>query len=70
MGNWNISIEGIGAHHNKDNPQDANRMAQAFVGALKRAGHNVTKASFTYGAVEILRGDIEPQGVQVENVQA
>ena len=27
MGNWNISIHGVGSHHNKQHPKDANRMA-------------------------------------------
>jgi len=53
MGNWNISIEGIGIHHNKVE-KDANEMARKFVKALKEAGHNVNKASFTYGGAEDL----------------
>ena len=31
MGNWNINIQGVGAHHNKDAyPKDANAMAAEF----------------------------------------
>ena len=54
MGNWNITIRGIGAHHNKDNPTDANRMSKEFVEALKAAGHRVLGASFTFGGEEDL----------------
>lgn len=53
MGNWHISIEGIGSHHNTDNPKDADKMAAEFVKQLK-AVHNVTKATFTYGAAQSL----------------
>lgn len=54
MGNWNISIRGVGAHHNKKLPQDANRMAAKFVADLKEAGHTVTGATFTYGGEDII----------------
>jgi hypothetical protein len=54
MGNWNISIQGTGCHHNKDNPTDANVMAQAFVDALRAAGHTVEVATFTHGGCERL----------------
>ncbi len=56
MGNWHISIEGVGCHHNADYPQDANKMAEDFVKTLKVAGHNVQKATFTYGSSE----DLDP----------
>jgi hypothetical protein len=54
MGNWNINIQGVGAHHNKDYPKDANVMAQKFVEDLLAAGHQVEAASFTYGAKQPL----------------
>lgn len=54
MGNWHISIEGIGVHHNTDNPKDANKMAKVFVKELKKAGHTVVYSSFTYGGAERL----------------
>lgn len=54
MGNWNISIEGVGAHHNTDYPKDANKMAESFAVALKDAGHKVTKATFTFGGAQDL----------------
>ena len=56
MGNWNISIEGIGSHHNQALETDANKMAAKFVQSLKNAGHTVTKASFTHGGADNLEG--------------
>ena len=50
MGNWNINIQGVGCHHNKDNPTDADRMAAEFVERLRQAGHTVEHASFTSGS--------------------
>ncbi len=55
MGDWNINIQGVGCHHNKDNPTDAEKMAQQFVEALKNAGHSVSHATFTYGAKQDLK---------------
>lgn len=47
MGRWRIVIDGHGVHHNGDLlPQDANRMAAAFVEALRAKGHEVEAASF------------------------
>lgn len=50
MGNWNITIRGVGSHHNRAYPNDANRMAAEFVKKLKDAGHSVVAASITHGA--------------------
>jgi hypothetical protein len=49
MGNWAIVIHGVGCHHNKKLPSDANRMSAEFVEALKQAGHTITSATFTHG---------------------
>lgn len=49
MGDWAIVIQGTGAHHNKDFPQDADRMTQRFVDDLVRAGHDIVSATFTNG---------------------
>ena len=49
MGNWNISIQGTGCHHNLDLAVDADRMAARFVRELREAGHQVETASFTAG---------------------
>lgn len=54
MGNWNINIQGVGAHHNTDNAVDANQMAKAFVEDLQRNGHFIESAVFTYGGKENL----------------
>jgi hypothetical protein len=49
MGNWTITIEGTGAHHNDGNGVqiqhgDANRMAAELAANLACAGHKVTSA--------------------------
>jgi len=49
MGQWNITVRGVGAHHNKKYTTDANRMAAQFVKDLRAAGHTVVSASITYG---------------------
>ncbi len=54
MGNWNISIEGVGAHHNKDCEEDADKMARKFVGELKEKGHSLSHATFTHGSCDDL----------------
>ncbi len=54
MGNWHISIEGVGPHHNENYLGDANKMAEDFVSELKGAGHQINKASFTHGGSEDL----------------
>lgn len=55
MGNWNINIQGIGCHHNKNAKIDADLAMQEFVQYLKRQGHTVESATFTYGGkVDIL----------------
>lgn len=59
MGQWNLSIHGTGAHHNKKLPSDANRMLAKFVQELKAAGHTITKATITFGAEDDVT-DAEP----------
>ena len=54
MGNWNISIQGTGCHHNKTNETDAQRMALKFVTELNAAGHSLCDARFTYGSTDDL----------------
>lgn len=49
MGNWNITIRGVGVHHNTKLPSDADRMAAKFVRDLKEAGHSIVAASITAG---------------------
>lgn len=55
MGNWNITIRGVGAHHNENYEKDANRLAAEFVQRLEAAGHIVHEASITYGAEETIQ---------------
>lgn len=56
MGNWNITIQGVGQHHNADDPKDANVMADIFVHELRQAGQSITHASITYGSQETVTG--------------
>lgn len=58
MGNWNISIRGLGPHHNKDFPNDADRLAARFVRELLSAGHVVVSAEITHGGAT----DLVPEG--------
>jgi hypothetical protein len=57
MGHWHISIQGIGPRHNHVGPHrpfceaDANIMAADLVAALRKMGHSVSVATFTYGGL-------------------
>ncbi len=53
MGNYNISINGIGCHHN-DQDYDADRLAANLVSELKDKGHTIESATFTHGGAESL----------------
>ena len=57
MGNWNVNIQGVGAHHNSDPKNDANEAAKEFVAKLISQGHKILSASFTYGAEDWLLDD-------------
>ena len=57
MGDWVITIQGIGCHHNgpnRANAYDADQMAREFVKLLWKAGHQIEHASFTSGAKDEL----------------
>jgi len=54
MGNYHISIEGQGAHHNPGHEGDADRLAAKLVAELRQHGHTVTRATFTHGGAERL----------------
>ena len=54
MGNWNITIVGVGSHHNKDNPTDADRIFFECVDKLENAGQSVVHASFTHGGAIVM----------------
>ena len=49
MGNWNINIQGVGAHNNGKPEFDADLTAARFVAELRAQGHTVEAASFTHG---------------------
>ena len=55
MGNWHISIQGIGPHHNTDYENDAKKLAEKFTKELKDKGHRITYATFTEGSMEDLK---------------
>lgn len=54
MGNWNITIQGTGSHHNGRPEIDANAVAKEMVQKLIAQGHLIHSASFTYGSEEWL----------------
>ena len=54
MGNWVITIEGTGQHHNQGSPTDADVIADEMVQRLLNAGQNVERASFTSGGRMVL----------------
>lgn len=58
MGQWNISINGTGCHHNKKLATDANRMAAKLVEDLRVAGHDVRHATFVAGVEDDI---LDPQ---------
>jgi hypothetical protein len=53
MGNWNISIRGVGAHHNGIK-EDVEQLTQKFVEDLKTAGHFIVGASVTTGSETLI----------------
>jgi len=54
MGNWHISIDGIGSHDNWgiDVPYDADKMMESFVQQLRDKGHSILNARFTSGGAK------------------
>lgn len=61
MGNWNITIQGVGQHHNiigeegqkTYSPADANMLLKKFVEDLRAHGHSVSHASITAGRADV-----------------
>jgi hypothetical protein len=49
MGNWNITIQGIGSHGNGKPEIDADLLAVDFVNYLQSRGQIIESASFTCG---------------------
>ena len=56
MGDWTITIEGTGCHHN-DIEDDADQLARQMVTDLRAAGHTVHRATFTCGGRLELEAD-------------
>lgn len=57
MGNWNVTIQGVGQHHN-NSPNDVETITKEFVDRLVKAGHNIESAFVTTGSkIEIEKGD-------------
>jgi hypothetical protein len=52
MGNYAITIEGIGQHHNGGDPSDADIIAAAIVLEMRKRGHKILHATITYGAAQ------------------
>lgn len=48
MGNFNLTIRGVGIHHNQ-RPDDVEQMAADFVDKLRAAGHTIVAATVTTG---------------------
>lgn len=64
MGNFAINIQGVGCHHNQDNPTDADRMSADFVQKLVEAGHHIESATITFGGKQDLVRAIPPVDVR------
>lgn len=58
MGNWKITIEGVGPHHNGDNPKDADRLAAGLVRDLKAHGQTILNATFFTGQRDDYTDDV------------
>ena len=49
MGYWNITINGMGNHHNNGSPNDADVLFNRFVEDLRKAGQTIDYAGMTHG---------------------
>lgn len=65
MGNWNVTIQGVGCHHNNA-PHDIESLTKKFVADVKAAGHSVSLANVTTGGLT----DTMPPGDFKERVLA
>jgi hypothetical protein len=59
MGNWHMSIEGTGPHHNPDHAADADKKLEQFVRELKR-DHSIERALLTAGQRTVVVADNKP----------
>jgi len=53
MGNWNLSIHGVGPHDNLI-AQDVEQIARRVVAELKAAGHAISHAFVTTGGLHVI----------------
>lgn len=60
MGNWNINIQGIGAHHNSST-SDIDFLVTEFINKIHNAGQRIEIATLTYGGKE----DLTPKDMVV-----
>jgi hypothetical protein len=56
MGNWVLTIEGTGCHHNNNEAIDADLLAPKLVKQLQEQGQHIEHATFTSGG----RKDVMP----------
>ena len=49
MGNWVLTIEGTGCHHNSKENIDVDLLAPKLVQQLKDQGQHIEHATLTYG---------------------
>jgi len=49
MGDWSVTIRGVGPHHNQQ-PTDVEQIAAKAIVQLKEAGHNVVSATVITGS--------------------
>lgn len=54
MGNWTLTVRGIGSHHNSNSPADADVIAEHVVKQFKDKGHHSVEAFLTYGGGQII----------------
>lgn len=64
MGNWTLTIEGTGCHHNGNEKIDADLLAPKVVQQFKDQGHTVERATFIVGGRQSV--DPLPPAVKVE----
>jgi hypothetical protein len=53
MGNWHLSVQGVGPHHS-GKPTDADALGKELVAKLRQAGHQITHASLHHPAADEL----------------
>jgi hypothetical protein len=57
MGNWNVTIIGVGQHHNKGAENDADRIFKDCIELFLKAKQKILHASITFGGAEFGKDD-------------